>query len=258
MPKVAVARRAPEGLTGSRVAAHWVGAPLPSSANAPISRPSTVSRNAPVRRRRTCSRRRAFGSPHRRVGRPARPPPSTSRRAGRSRSTASGYGEWTIDGGENHHDYSVVGNLEFLSAPASSSRSGPRKPSRPARPARGSSPSRLSRSVRLALCLALEAFGWTVRQQFSDLSRPPAPGRIQSASVRSPVLAAVLAGLTDAPLPGPWDCACGLAAHEPLISRTLERDPPRRVSRAPFRAAIAPRSPARPGRQFVLMPLQLV
>ncbi len=28
------------------------------------------------------------------------------------------YGEWETDGGEKRHDYSVVGNVEFLTAPA--------------------------------------------------------------------------------------------------------------------------------------------
>ena len=50
--------------------------------------------------------------------RPERPAPSTSARAGWSRSMAA----WSTasgrpTGGEKRHDYSVVGNVEFLTAP---------------------------------------------------------------------------------------------------------------------------------------------
>jgi len=37
------------------------------------------------------------------------------------------YGEWETEGGEKRHDYSVVGNVEFLTAP---------KPPAPAKPTR--------------------------------------------------------------------------------------------------------------------------
>jgi single-strand DNA-binding protein len=38
------------------------------------------------------------------------------------------YGEWETDGGEKRHDYSVVGNVEFLAAPKPAE-----KPAKPAR-----------------------------------------------------------------------------------------------------------------------------
>ncbi|HEX4187791.1 MAG TPA: single-stranded DNA-binding protein [Solirubrobacteraceae bacterium] len=40
------------------------------------------------------------------------------------------YGQWETDGGEKRHDYAVVGNVEFLSAPRSVEEPEPAKPSR--------------------------------------------------------------------------------------------------------------------------------
>jgi single-strand DNA-binding protein len=47
------------------------------------------------------------------------------------------YGEWETDGGEKRHDYSVVGNVEFLTAPrpAGEPESEPAKPARNGRKA---------------------------------------------------------------------------------------------------------------------------
>ncbi len=41
------------------------------------------------------------------------------------------YGQWETEGGEKRHDYTVVGNVEFLTAPRPVER-----PSEPAKPAR--------------------------------------------------------------------------------------------------------------------------
>jgi single-strand DNA-binding protein len=38
------------------------------------------------------------------------------------------YGEWEADGGEKRHDYSVVGNVEFLTAPRPVETEEPAKP----------------------------------------------------------------------------------------------------------------------------------
>jgi single-stranded DNA-binding protein len=38
------------------------------------------------------------------------------------------YGEWETEGGEKRHDYSVVGNVEFLTAPRSVEAEEPAKP----------------------------------------------------------------------------------------------------------------------------------
>lgn len=38
------------------------------------------------------------------------------------------YGEWEADGGEKRHDYSVVGNVEFLTAPRPVEAEEPAKP----------------------------------------------------------------------------------------------------------------------------------
>jgi hypothetical protein len=68
--------------------------------------------------------------------RPARPAASTSRRVGSSRWTAVWeYGEWETDAGEKRHDYSVVGNVEFLTAPKPAGEPAPVKPSRNGRKA---------------------------------------------------------------------------------------------------------------------------
>jgi hypothetical protein len=67
--------------------------------------------------------------------RPGRPPRSTSVKGwlvavdGRIE-----FGEWETESGEKRHDYSVVGKVEFLTAPAQS-----RSRSRPSRPAGGRS-----------------------------------------------------------------------------------------------------------------------
>jgi single-strand DNA-binding protein len=46
------------------------------------------------------------------------------------------YGEWETDGGEKRHDYSVVGNVEFLTAPRpAESQPEPAKPARNGRKA---------------------------------------------------------------------------------------------------------------------------
>jgi single-strand DNA-binding protein len=43
------------------------------------------------------------------------------------------YGEWETDAGEKRHDYSVVGNVEFLTAPRPSEEVAPARPARNAR-----------------------------------------------------------------------------------------------------------------------------
>jgi single-strand DNA-binding protein len=40
------------------------------------------------------------------------------------------YGQWETDGGEKRHDYSVVGNVEFLTAPRPAEERAPAKPAR--------------------------------------------------------------------------------------------------------------------------------
>jgi single-strand DNA-binding protein len=45
------------------------------------------------------------------------------------------YGEWETEGGEKRHDYSVVGNAEFLTAPRPAEAAAPTKPARNARKA---------------------------------------------------------------------------------------------------------------------------
>jgi single-strand DNA-binding protein len=45
------------------------------------------------------------------------------------------YGEWETDGGEKRHDYSVVGNVEFLTAPKPPEEAAPAKPARNGRKA---------------------------------------------------------------------------------------------------------------------------
>jgi len=45
------------------------------------------------------------------------------------------YGEWETDGGEKRHDYSVVGNVEFLTAPKQAEEPAPVKPARNGRKA---------------------------------------------------------------------------------------------------------------------------
>ena len=45
------------------------------------------------------------------------------------------YGEWETDGGEKRHDYSVVGNVEFLTAPRPAEEQAPAKPARNGRKA---------------------------------------------------------------------------------------------------------------------------
>ncbi len=40
------------------------------------------------------------------------------------------YGEWETEGGEKRHDYSVVGNVEFLTAPRPAEDAAPAKPAR--------------------------------------------------------------------------------------------------------------------------------
>jgi single-strand DNA-binding protein len=45
------------------------------------------------------------------------------------------YGEWETDGGEKRHDYSVVGNVEFLTAPRPAEEQAPGKPARNGRKA---------------------------------------------------------------------------------------------------------------------------
>jgi len=45
------------------------------------------------------------------------------------------YGEWETDGGEKRHDYSVVGNVEFLTAPKPAEQPVPVKPARNGRKA---------------------------------------------------------------------------------------------------------------------------
>jgi single-strand DNA-binding protein len=40
------------------------------------------------------------------------------------------YGEWETDAGEKRHDYSVVGNVEFLTAPRPAEDAEPAKPAR--------------------------------------------------------------------------------------------------------------------------------
>ncbi len=46
------------------------------------------------------------------------------------------YGEWETEGGEKRHDYTVVGNVEFLSAPRAVGEQAEPAPE-PAKPARG-------------------------------------------------------------------------------------------------------------------------
>jgi single-strand DNA-binding protein len=45
------------------------------------------------------------------------------------------YGEWETEGGEKRHDYSVVGNVEFLTAPKPVEEPEPAKPARNGRKA---------------------------------------------------------------------------------------------------------------------------
>jgi single-stranded DNA-binding protein len=45
------------------------------------------------------------------------------------------YGEWETDGGEKRRDYSVVGNVEFLTAPRPAEAPEPAKPARNGRKA---------------------------------------------------------------------------------------------------------------------------
>ncbi len=45
------------------------------------------------------------------------------------------YGEWENEGGEKRHDYSVVGNVEFLTAPKPAEEPAPVKTSRNGRKA---------------------------------------------------------------------------------------------------------------------------
>ncbi len=45
------------------------------------------------------------------------------------------YGEWETEGGEKRHDYSVVGNVEFLTAPRPVEAPEPAKPARNGRKA---------------------------------------------------------------------------------------------------------------------------
>jgi single-strand DNA-binding protein len=45
------------------------------------------------------------------------------------------YGEWETEGGEKRHDYSVVGNVEFLAAPKPAEEPEPAKPARNVRKA---------------------------------------------------------------------------------------------------------------------------
>ena len=45
------------------------------------------------------------------------------------------YGEWETDGGEKRHDYNVVGNVEFLTAPRQVEAPEPAKPARNGRKA---------------------------------------------------------------------------------------------------------------------------
>ena len=45
------------------------------------------------------------------------------------------YGEWETEGGEKRHDYSVVGNVEFLTAPKPVEEPEPAKPARNSRKA---------------------------------------------------------------------------------------------------------------------------
>jgi single-strand DNA-binding protein len=45
------------------------------------------------------------------------------------------YGQWETDGGEKRHDYSVVGNVEFLTAPRPAEEQVPVKPTRNGRKA---------------------------------------------------------------------------------------------------------------------------
>jgi len=45
------------------------------------------------------------------------------------------YGEWETEGGEKRHDYSVVGNVEFLTAPKPAEEPAPVKPARNGRKA---------------------------------------------------------------------------------------------------------------------------
>jgi single-strand DNA-binding protein len=45
------------------------------------------------------------------------------------------YGEWETEGGEKRHDYSVVGNVEFLTAPKLAEEAEPAKPTRNGRKA---------------------------------------------------------------------------------------------------------------------------
>ena len=45
------------------------------------------------------------------------------------------YGEWETEGGEKRHDYSVVGNVEFLTAPKPPEEPAPAKPTRNGRKA---------------------------------------------------------------------------------------------------------------------------
>jgi len=45
------------------------------------------------------------------------------------------YGEWETEGGEKRHDYSVVGNVEFLTAPKPAEEPVPAKPARNGRKA---------------------------------------------------------------------------------------------------------------------------
>jgi single-strand DNA-binding protein len=45
------------------------------------------------------------------------------------------FGQWETDGGEKRHDYTVVGNVEFLTAPKPAEESAPVKPARSGRKA---------------------------------------------------------------------------------------------------------------------------
>ena len=45
------------------------------------------------------------------------------------------YGEWETEGGEKRHDYTVVGNVEFLTAPRPAEEPAPAKPARNGRKA---------------------------------------------------------------------------------------------------------------------------
>ena len=45
------------------------------------------------------------------------------------------YGQWETDGGEKRHDYQVIGNVEFLTAPRPAEEQAPAKPARNGRKA---------------------------------------------------------------------------------------------------------------------------